>query len=307
MSEFDLVVRGVALTEGLSWEWETFPQYLDEIDRPHDIDFAAQVPHAAVRVHAMGDRAAAKERATPEETAVMADLAREAILAGAVGFSTSRTLNHKSISGETIPSYDAGADELVAIAAAIGSTGRGVMQVVSDYPDPAAEFAIFRRMVEASGRPLSLALGQRHDDPLVYQEVLALIEQANADGLPMLAQVPVRGIGVLLGLQNTLHPFMLNPVWLRLPELPVAEQTRRMRDPLLRAEILAAQTGEKNTDLVGGNLIDRYSEMFELTAPPNYEPAPDRTIAALAAQTSRTRRRWRTTSWRPATAGPCST
>jgi len=120
-------IPGVALTEGLSWEWETFPQYLDEIDQQHDIDFAAQVPHAAVRVHAMGDRAAAKERATPEETAVMADLVREAILAGAVGFSTSRTLNHKSISGETIPSYDAGVDEVVAIAAAIGSTRRGVM------------------------------------------------------------------------------------------------------------------------------------------------------------------------------------
>jgi N-acyl-D-aspartate/D-glutamate deacylase len=281
-------IPGVALTEGLTWEWESFPQFLDEIDRPHDIDFAAQVPHAAVRVYAMGDRAAAKERATAEEVAVMAGLVREAILAGAIGFSTSRTLNHKSVNGEVTPSYDAGADELVAIAAAIGETGTGVMQVVSAYPDPVAEFAIFRRMVQASARPLSVTVGQRHDTPETYREILALIEQANADGLPIVAQVPVRGIGVLLGLQNTLHPFMVNPVWRRIADLPVAEQALRMRDPHLRAEILAAQTGEKNTDLIGGDLIDRYGEMFELTDPPDYEPSPDRTLAAVAARTGRT-------------------
>jgi N-acyl-D-aspartate/D-glutamate deacylase len=215
-------------------------------------------------------------------------LVGEAIEAGAIGFSTSRTLNHKSVGGEIIPSYDAGADELVAIAAAIGRTGRGVMQVVSDYPDPVEEFRLFRRMVEVSGRPLSVALGQRHDTPDFYREVLGLIAQANRDGLRILAQVPVRGIGVLLGLQNTLHPFMCNPVWRRLADLPVAEQARRMLDPQLKSEILAAQTGEKDLGLVGGNLIHRYGEMFELSDPPVYEPTPDRTIAAFAAGTGRT-------------------
>ncbi|GAA3049024.1 amidohydrolase family protein [Pseudonocardia yunnanensis] len=276
-------IPGIALHEGLRWDWRTFPEYLDALDAlPHDVDMAAQVPHAALRVQAMGERAAAHEEATPEEIALMARLAREGVEAGALGFSTSRTLNHKSISGELTPSYAVGADELVAIATAVGETGRGVFQLVSDFPDPEAEFALIRAMVARSGRPLSASLVQSPIAPAMHREVLRLIDAAQADGLPILAQVAARPVGMLLGLHNTLNPFMTNPVWRQLADLSPEEQAARMAEPRLRSEIVAAQTGEKDRSRLGGTLIHRYELMYELTDPPNYEPSASESIAARA-------------------------
>ena len=282
-------IPGTALHEGLAWNWLTFEEYLDALEaRPHDIDFATQVPHAALRVHAMGQRAAAREVATGEEVTLMAKLAAAAVRAGALGFSTSRTLNHKSIDGELTPSYDVRADELVAIAAAIGETGTGVLQVVTDFPDPTEEFALLRRMVTESGRPLSVSLAQgglsvsvRGAEQL-HRRVLGMLEQAWADGLPIRAQVAARAIGLILGLDNTLHPFMVNPVWRRLAELPAPEQAARMHEPALRVEILAAQTNTADRGRLGGGLIHSYELMYELGDPPNYEPPPSATIAVRA-------------------------
>jgi N-acyl-D-aspartate/D-glutamate deacylase len=276
-------IPGIALHEGLRWDWRTFPEYLDALDAlPHDVDMAAQVPHAALRVQAMGERAAAHEQATSEEIALMAWLAREGVEAGALGFSTSRTLNHKSISGELTPSYAVGADELVAIATAVGETGRGVFQLVSDFPDPEAEFALIRAMVARSGRPLSASLVQSPVAPAMHREVLRLIDSAQADGLPILAQVAARPVGMLLGLHNTLNPFMTNPVWRQLLDLSPEEQAARMAEPQLRSEIVAAQTGEKDRSRLGGTLIHRYELMYELADPPNYEPSASESIAARA-------------------------
>jgi N-acyl-D-aspartate/D-glutamate deacylase len=276
-------IPGIALHEGLRWDWRTFPEYLDALDvLPHDVDLAAQVPHAALRVQAMGERAAAHEEATPEEIALMARLAREGVEAGALGFSTSRTLNHKSIRGELTPSYAVGADELVAIATAVGETGRGVFQLVSDFPDPEAEFALIRAMVARSGRPLSASLVQSPVAPEMHREVLRLIDAAQADGLPILAQVAARPVGMLLGLQNTLNPFMTNPVWRRLADLSPEEQAARMAEPQLRSEIVAAQTGEKDRSRLGGTLIHRYELMYELADTPDYEPSASDSIAARA-------------------------
>jgi N-acyl-D-aspartate/D-glutamate deacylase len=276
-------IPGVALHEGLAWNWLSFDEYLDALEaRPHDVDLATQVPHAALRVHAMGARAAAYEEATPEEIALMAKLAKAAVRAGALGFSTSRTLNHKSIDGELTPSYDVGADELVAIAKAIGETGTGVLQLVTDFPDPAKEFALLRRMVEESGRPLSVSLVQFPQDTGRHKQVLAMLEQAWADGLEMRAQVAARPVGMILGLWNTLNPFMTNPVWRRLADLTPEEQAHRMREPELRAAILAAQTREKERNRLGGTLIHKYELMYELADPPNYEPPVSESIAARA-------------------------
>jgi N-acyl-D-aspartate/D-glutamate deacylase len=277
-------IPGTALHEGLSWAWESFPEYLDALERrAYDVDIAAQVPHGALRVRVMGERAAAYEQATPQEAAEMGRLAKEAVLAGAAGFSTSRALNHKSASGELTPSYGAGADELVAIARAIGETGAGVLQLISDFPDPEADFAMMRAMVRASGRPLSFSLGQSHAQPERYREALRRLTEANEAGYAIRAQVPARGIGILLGLQCTLHPFMMNPVWQRIASLPVAEQAARMADPVFRTELLASQSDEVNPTLVGGKLIHRWNDMYELTDPPQYEPPPSRSLAALAA------------------------
>jgi N-acyl-D-aspartate/D-glutamate deacylase len=277
-------IPGIALHEGLAWNWQSFPEYLDALDtHPYDIDVAAQVPHAALRVHAMGERAAAHAEATGEEIALMARLAKEAVESGALGFTTSRTLNHKSVAGKLTPVYDAGADELVAIATAVGETGRGVFQLVSDFPDPKADVELMRAMVAASGRPLSVSLVQFPLDPQRHREILALLDDAHADGLPLLAQVAVRPIGMLLGLHNTLNPFMTNPVWRAVADLTADEQAAQMAKPDFRAALLQAQTREKDRSRLGGNLIHKFELMYELTDPPNYEPPASASIAARAA------------------------
>jgi N-acyl-D-aspartate/D-glutamate deacylase len=281
-------IPGVALHEGLAWNWRTFGEYLDALEAlPHDVDFATQVPHAALRVHAMGDRAAAREVATEDEVALMARLAAEAVRAGALGFSTSRTLNHKSIDGELTPSYDVRADELVAIARAIGELGTGVLQVVTDFPDPDEEFALLRRMVAESGRPLSVSLAQGgisavSSDGRLHTRVLAMLDQAWRDGLEIRAQVAARSIGLILGLDNTLNPFMANPAWKALADLPADRMAARMREPSVRAGILAAQTDAKDAGRLGGTMVHKYHLMYELTDPPDYEPGPADTIAARA-------------------------
>ncbi|MGD0245978.1 MAG: amidohydrolase family protein [Streptosporangiaceae bacterium] len=278
-------IPGVALTEGLSWEWESFPAFLTALEaRPHDMDIGTQVPHAPLRVYAMGDRAMAHEQATRGEIETMAGLAREAVQAGALGFTTSRTLAHRSISGELIPSYDVDADELTAIAVAVGSTGTGVLQLVTDFTDPDDDFELMRRMVRESGRPLSVSVSQVQERPQTYRRVLDLLEQARGDGLAITGQVATRGIGMLLGLQCTLHPFMSNPAWQRLAHLPYAEQARLMARPETKAAILAAQDSQAPSNRLGGSSIYLYDMMYELTDPPDYEPEPGMSLGARAAR-----------------------
>ena len=282
-------IPGTALHEGLSWQWSSFDAYLTALEtRRHDIDFAAQVPHAALRVHVMGERAESGRAATDDDIAAMAKLARAGVEAGALGFTTSRTLNHRSITGELTPSYDAGIDELAGIAAELGASGRGVLQLVTDFLDVDADFEVMLAMMRASGRPLSVSLAQSPLAPDTYREVLRRLAEVNAEGLSMRAQVAARGVGLLMGLPCTLHPFMTNPAWQRLAGMPIPEQVAAMRDPSFKADVLAAQTKEKNNSLIGGRLIDKYNVMFELTDPPNYEPSPDESIAARAARTGRT-------------------
>ncbi|WP_448624363.1 N-acyl-D-amino-acid deacylase family protein [Geodermatophilus sp. URMC 64] len=281
-------IPGTALHEGLPWNWESYEEYLDVLGgRRFDLDIGTQVPHAALRVHVMGERAVAGGAATGEEVAEMSRLAAAAVEAGALGFSTSRTLNHKSVDGELTPSYDAGLDELVAIATAVGATGRGVLQLVTDFLDVDVDLDIMRRMVQASGRPLSASLVQTHFDPSGYRTVLERLAEAQAAGLPMRAQVAARGVGLVMGLELTLHPFMTNPVWQELAGLPLAEQAARLARPETKAAVLAAQTREKKTALIGGRLIDKYHLMYELSDPPDYEPDPADSLAERARREGR--------------------
>src|SRR3954452_15235449 len=246
-------IPGTALHEGLPWNWESYEEYLDVLgQRRFDLDIGTQVPHAALRVHVMGERAVAGGAATAAEVAEMARLSSAAVRAGALGFTTSRTLNHKSVDGELTPSYDAGLEELVEIAAAVGATGRGVLQLVTDFLDVDVDMQIMRAMVQASGRPLSVSLVQNHFDPTGYRTVLARIAEANAAGLPIKAQVAARGVGLVMGLELPLHPFMTNPVWRDMADLPLSEQAARLARPETKAAVLAAQTHEKKTALIGG-------------------------------------------------------
>ena len=280
-------IPGSALHEGLSWEWQSFAEYLDAVAAvPHDIDLAAQVPHGAVRLHVMGERGAAREPATAEEIAQMAEIVAAGVAAGALGFSTSRTMNHRTSRGEPTPTLTASQDELIGIARALGRLGSGVLQVVSDHVDRDDEFDMFRRMVAESGRPLSFSLVQNPFEPESFHSVLERIDRARADGLAITAQVSARGIGLLLGLPCTLHPFMNNPVFAEIADLPVIDQARAMADEGFKARVLEAAAGDKVRKL-GGGLIHRFEAMFELRDPPDYEPDPSDSIAARAARVGR--------------------
>ena len=277
-------IPGSALHEGLSWEWESFEEYLDAVASvPHDIDLAAQVPHGAVRLHVMGERGAAREPASVDEIERMAEIVAAGVAAGALGFSTSRTMNHRTSRGEPTPTLTASADELVGIARGLGRIGRGVLQVVSDNADRDDEFDMFRRMVAESGRPLSFSLVQSPFEPDGFRSVLARVDRARDDGLAITAQVATRAIGLLFGLPCTLHPFMNNPVFAEIAGLPVAEQARAMADEGFKARLLEADAGDKVRKL-GGGLIHRFEAMYELGDPPDYEPDPDDSIAARAAR-----------------------
>ena len=281
-------IPGAALHEGLSWEWQSFAEYLDAVDCiPHDIDVGAQVPHGAVRLHVMGERGAQREPATRTEIEQMAALARAGVEAGGLGFTTSRTLNHRTSRGEPTPTLTASADELVGIAKGLGEAGTGVLQVVTDHMNDDEEFAMFRRMVAESGRPLSFSLVQVPVAPDAHRDALARIAQANADGLAIRAQVATRAIGLLFGLQCTLHPFMTNPVFAEVAELPVAEQARVMADAGFKTRLLAAAGDQTVRNKIGGQLIGMFRFMFELGDPPNYEPRSEESVAARAEREGR--------------------
>jgi N-acyl-D-aspartate/D-glutamate deacylase len=280
-------IPGAALHEGLTWEWQTIAEYLDAVDRvPHDIDVGAQVPHGALRLHVMGERGAQREEATADDIAAMATLAAEGVEAGALGFTTSRTLNHRTSRGEPTPTLTASADELVGIAEGLGSVGKGVLQVVSDHMNTDEEFAMFRRMVAESGRPLSFSLVQSPFDSESYREVLDRITVAREDGLAITGQVATRAVGLLFGLQCTLHPFMANPVFAEIASLPVPEQARIMADPAFKARLLGAADGGKVRKL-GGALITAFGHMYELDDPPDYEPDPAHSVQACAERAGR--------------------
>ncbi len=274
-------IPGVALHEGLPWSWESFPEFLDVLDaRPFDVDLGVQVPHAALRVHVMGDRGARREPATPDDIARMAELAAAGVAAGALGFSTSRTLNHRSSRGEPTPTLTAEADELVGIARAIGATGQGVLQVVSDFADLDAEFGLCRRMVEESGRPLSFSLLQT---PLpTWRPLLRLLTEANEDGLPITAQVAPRAVGVLMGLTCTLHPFVANPVYREIADDPLEERVATLAQPAFRARVLEAAARARPSRVLGD-----MTRAFALDDPPDYEPDPDDSIDARARRAGR--------------------
>ena len=277
-------IPGAALHEGLRWNWNSFGEFLDAVEQlPHDIDVAMQVPHGAVRLNVMGERGANHEDATPEDIAAMAELAREGIEAGALGFSTSRTRNHKTSTGAYTPTLTAAPDELIGIAQGVGATGTGVLQVVSDFLDPDAEFDTLRRMVEMSGRPMSISIARNPMAPDAFRGLLDRITQANADGLTMTGQVAPRAVGLILGLECTLNPFVTNPVYREIADRSLAERVAALRDTGFRSRLLAEAT-ERSHDKLGGTLISRFDLLFEMADEPDYEPSLDTSIAAVAAQ-----------------------
>lgn len=273
-------IPGTALHEGITWGWESFPDYLDVIDRaPHAIDFAAQLPHAALRGYVMGDRGADhEERATPEEIERMGAIAAEAVLAGAIGFSTSRTVAHRSADGRHTPSLTASRDELLGIAQAIGATGLGVFEIVADLFDLDNEFALIREMAEVSGRPVSVSLLQRPEfAPDEYRRILQLIEEANAAGLRVVGQVAARPVGLIMSLEGRVNPLMPSPTYQSIAHIDLAERVDLLRDPARRERIIS------EIEAVGGDMNGLARVMFELVEPIRYDQSPDETLDIASA------------------------
>lgn len=270
------------LSEGLPWNWESFPDYLDSLaPRRFDVDIGAQLPHAALRVYVMGERGADREDATPSDIAAMAAIAKEAMEAGALGFSTSRTLNHRTSDGQPTPTLTASEDELTGIAMGLKAAGRGALQFVSDFADPEAEFAMLRRIVERSGRPLSFSLVQNPKEPRQWRTLLDRLEEAAQAGLPMRAQVCGRPVGILFGLELTLNPFTHYPSYREIAGLPLAERAARLADPEFRERLLAE--GKESSPAFAANMTQNWKIMFLMGETPDYEQTPDRTVAVLAA------------------------
>ncbi len=278
-------IPGIVLTEGVPWTWETFPEYLDSVEaRPHDADIAAQLPHSALRVYVMGQRGADREQATEADLERMAELAREAMLAGAIGFGTSRTVNQRTSDGDPVFSRDAAESELRAIALALKSVGRGVLQVVPNFKGSISEeMAMYRRLVEVSGRPMSISVAQRHQTGTEeWRQVMELIEEANAAGVPLRAQVIGRPTGGFLGFELTTHPFSTHPSYQPIANLPLAEKVRVLRQPEFRKRLLSETPADPTDPMTAYK--GQFAHMYPLGDPPNYEPAPETSVVALARQ-----------------------
>jgi len=270
------------LSEGLPWNWESYPEYLDGLaSRRFDVDIASQLPHAALRVFVMGERGVNREPATEADIHAMAAIAKRAMEAGSIGFGTSRTLNHRSSDGSPIATLTAGEDELTGIAMGMAAAGKGVLQVVSDFNDPAEEFAMLRRIVQASGRPLSFSLLQSPRDPEQWRFMLAQMSEAKAAGLQIRAQVATRPVGVLFGLELTVNPFSSHASYRAIKDLPLAERVARLRDPQFRAQLLSEEPASARAPgLSPGRAWDRMYLMGGDN--PDYEPTPDHSIDAIA-------------------------
>ncbi len=281
-------IPGPILHEGLDWRWETFPEYLDALEaKPRDIDICALLPHGALRVHVMGERGLALENANQADIAKMREITAEAVRAGAFGVSTSRTISHRTLKGDPTPTLRAQEEELHGLALGLRDGGGGLLELVSDWntPDPATEFAIVRRVVEATGQPVVFSLTARHDRTEAWKELLALSDAAAARGLPIRPVFPPRPIGILLGLQGSQNPFSACPSYREIAHLPAPTRAAAMRDPTTRARILSE-------DRITGStfpLITRLSfdRMFPFGDPPDYAPPQEASIAAIAAREGR--------------------
>lgn len=281
-------IPGTALAEGLTWDWESFPDYMDALARrPFTMDVGAQVPHAPLRTYVMGHRGAdASEHPTAAEIAEMARLTAEAVEAGALGFSTSRSVVHKTLAGESIGTFRAPEEELIGIATAMGKTGKGVLQLISDaYLTADDDFAreeleLIRKLAVASGRPVSVTVQQTVNAPKRWRMIFDWIEEMRAQGLPITAQCAVRGVGGIMGFRATTNPFMATPTWKEIAKLPADARIAKLSDPAVRAQILEEHKKPVEGQFFGEQAARSYHSFFRMSDPVDYEPSPDNSILA---------------------------
>jgi N-acyl-D-aspartate/D-glutamate deacylase len=274
-------IPGTALHEGIDWEWESFPEYLDALEKkPLAIDVGTQIPHGAVRAYVMGERGINHEEASLEEIDEMKKIVQEAVKAGAYGFSTSRTEKHNDVNGNLTPSITAHKTELVEIAKSLGEINQGVLQGISDFYDFDSEFDIFKTMSQESGRPISITVEQQDARPEWWLKLLDGIQDAQSEGINMYGQVPPRATGILMGLTATLNPFRFHPSYMEIAELSLEERVKIMNTSDFREKLLKENAVSINP--LVDEIVNSYGKMFRLGEPANYEPDPETSFDSLA-------------------------
>lgn len=278
-------VPEVVMAEGVPWNWETFPEYMDALAlRELDVDIAVQLPHSPLRVYVMGQRGVDREPSTEADRAEMRRLTHQAITAGALGVSTSRSSNHRRRDGKLAPSVDMDLDELLALANGLKDAGSGVFQLIPEVMDARMEdeFRVIEKIARASDRPVSFTLILGARDAESTFGALDSLEQARSEGLRIAAQIYPRPIGFLFGLDLSFHPFSLKPGFRPLESLPLSEKVAAMRDPDLRARLLAEERQDPNPMVV--KLCSNVGQLHVLGDPPNYAPDASSSVAAIAAK-----------------------
>ena len=284
-------IPGSAMDEGLPWNWESFPEFLDALEaKPRDIDVAALLPHGPLRVYVMGERAVNREPATADDIEKMKALIKEGIEAGAVGFSTSRTLVHRSSTGDFIPTYKAATEELKALGASLSGEKGSVFQMISDWEDADDEFSILQEIAERTGAKGTFTLLDLAPTPNLWHEQLKRIENAQASGLDIRGQVISRPVGILMGHPASMHSFYARPAYKALANLPWDERIKKLRDPEVKAQIL---TEESERPHVFVQIFEkRFRNMYPLEDPIEYLPKPETSVAAMAERDNREPSEW---------------
>jgi N-acyl-D-amino-acid deacylase len=277
-------IPGTALSEGICWGWETFPEYLDVLDgMERAIDVAAQVPHCAVRAYVLGDRAHDLD-VSPDEIAEMSRITREGLSAGAVGFTTSRTMLHRSKHG-LVPGTWSRPEELLGIGRALGEAGHGVFEIVSDHMGREPDLEWMREFCRETGQTLTFALAQTPMQPKQWRETLHEMQELADQGLDVFPQVPCRPTGMLFGLQSSLHSFITHPTYTKLADLPLPERVAELRRKDVRERLLAEEPATKNPVAVA--LMTNWAGIYPLGDPPEYEPRAESSAAGTASREGR--------------------
>jgi N-acyl-D-amino-acid deacylase len=279
-------IPGTALAEGMTWNWETFPEYLSELERmPRTVDVGTHVPHGAVRAYVLGDREQPGAVPTPDELTAMEAIVEEGMRAGALGFSTSRTSLHKSVDGELVPGTNATAEELVALGRAMARSGHGVFEMASDMKRSWNEFGWMGQLSRETGRPVTYAALQSAVKEMPLEEQISEMRAENDNGANIVAQIALRGNGIIMAWQGTFHPFIFKPAWAEIAALDWPEKLARLKDPAFKARMLAEDNHFPPSDvahlfqvLAGG-----WTAQFEMGPEFNYEPTPAESIAGKAA------------------------
>jgi len=285
-------IPGIAMMEGMKFNWESFPEYLDALsEMKRTIDVGAQIPHNPLRVYVMGERALRREAGTAEDIAEMSRLVEQGMRAGAFGFTASRTNSHKTNTGDYVPGRDAEVQEMMGIGRALGRVGYGAFGLNSDFDNEQGELEWMTQLAKETGRPVWFLLTDRATDPMRWRRLLKGVHDARAQGANLTAQIAGRPVGVLLGIDTALNPFSIRPSYQALLKLPVEQRIARLRDPAVRAQILSEAPSEALVSLLTQFrkfITTRWDRMFIFGDPPDYEPPVESSIAYIARREGKT-------------------